>query len=36
MTQYERMVAGLLYDPGDEEILKEQAPFRISCGSLTS
>ena len=27
MTQYERMVAGLIYDPGDEEILKEQVPF---------
>ena len=27
MTQYERMVAGLLYDPGDEEILKEQGQF---------
>ena len=26
MTQYERMVAGLIYDPGDEEILKEQVP----------
>ena len=24
MTQYERMVAGLIYDPGDEEIVKEQ------------
>lgn len=27
MTQYERMVKGLLYDPGDPEILREQAPF---------
>ena len=24
MTQYERMVAGLLYDPGDKEIMDEQ------------
>lgn len=28
MTQYERMVKGLIYDPGDEEILKEQFPFQ--------
>ena len=28
MTQYERMVKGLLYDPGDEEILAEQVPFQ--------
>ncbi|MGN8774708.1 sugar O-acetyltransferase [Candidatus Weimeria sp. HCP3S3_B5] len=28
MTQYERMVAGLLYDPGDEEVMKEQVPFQ--------
>ena len=28
MTQYERMVRGLLYDPGDEEILAEQVPFQ--------
>ncbi len=27
MTQYERMEKGLIYDPGDEEILKEQFPF---------
>lgn len=27
MTQYERMVAGLIYDPGDEEILGEQFPY---------
>lgn len=27
MTQYERMVAGLIYDPGDEEILAEQMPY---------
>ncbi|MDO4616715.1 MAG: sugar O-acetyltransferase [Lachnospiraceae bacterium] len=25
MTQYERMTAGLIYDPGDEEIMKEQS-----------
>lgn len=28
MTQYERMVAGLIYDPGDPEIVKEQIPFQ--------
>lgn len=28
MTQYERMVAGLLYDPGDPEILGEQLPLQ--------
>ena len=28
MTQYERMVQGLIYDPGDEEILKEQLTFQ--------
>lgn len=28
MTQYERMVKGLLYDPGDEEIVKEQTAFQ--------
>ena len=27
MTMYERMVAGLLYDPGDKEILDEQIPY---------
>jgi galactoside O-acetyltransferase len=27
MTQYERMKAGLIYDPGDEEIMKEQMPY---------
>jgi len=27
MTQYERMVKGLIYDPGDEEIMKEQSVF---------
>lgn len=26
MTQYERMAKGLIYDPGDEEIVKEQGP----------
>jgi Maltose acetyltransferase. len=25
MTQYERMVKGLLYDPGDPEIMNEQS-----------
>ena len=28
MTQYERMIKGLIYDPGDEEVLKEQVPFQ--------
>ena len=28
MTQYERMVKGLIYDPGDEEILREQFPYQ--------
>ena len=28
MTQYERMIKGLIYDPGDEEILKEQFPYQ--------
>ncbi len=27
MTQYERMVAGLIYDPGDKEIMDMQMPF---------
>lgn len=27
MTQKERMEKGLLYDPGDEEIMKEQFPY---------
>ena len=27
MTQYERMVKGLIYDPGDPEIMNEQVPF---------
>ena len=27
MTQYERMVTGLIYDPGDEEVMKEQVPL---------
>lgn len=27
MTQYERMVKGLIYDPADEEIMREQMPF---------
>ena len=28
MTQYERMVKGLIYDPMDEEIMAEQVPFQ--------
>ena len=28
MTQYERMVKGLIYDPGDPEIMAEQVPFQ--------
>ena len=27
MTQYERMEAGLIYDPGDKEIMDEQFPY---------
>lgn len=27
MTQYERMTRGLLYDPGDAEIMAEQRPY---------
>ena len=27
MTQYERMLKGLIYDPGDPEIMNEQVPF---------
>ncbi len=27
MTQYERMTAGLIYDPGDEEIMAEQTVY---------
>ena len=28
MTQYERMIQGLVYDPGDPEIMKEQVPLQ--------
>ena len=28
MTQYERMVAGLIYDPGDKEIFEEQLEYQ--------
>ena len=28
MTEYERMEAGLLYDPGDEEVMSEQAQYQ--------
>lgn len=31
MTQYERMVKGLIYDPMDEEIMAEQVPFQDRC-----
>ena len=27
MTEYEKMIKGLLYDPGDEEIAKKQIPY---------
>ena len=27
MTQYERMIKGLIYDPNDKEIMQEQFPF---------
>lgn len=28
MTQYERMINGLIYDPTDEEIMSKQVPFQ--------
>ena len=28
MKQYERMVKGLIYDPADDEIMKEQMVFQ--------
>ena len=28
MTEYEKMVRGLIYDPGDAEILQEQVPYQ--------
>ena len=28
MTEKEKMLAGELYDPGDEEVLKEQAAWQ--------
>ena len=28
MTQYERMVKGLLYDPADPEIMEEQSGYQ--------
>ena len=28
MTEYERMLAGMLYDPGNEEILAEQVTYQ--------
>lgn len=28
MTQYERMIKGLIYDPTDEEIMNKQIPFQ--------
>ncbi|MBR5615229.1 MAG: sugar O-acetyltransferase [Clostridia bacterium] len=28
MTEYEKMVKGLIYDPGDEEILREQLQYQ--------
>ena len=28
MTQYERMVQGLIYDPADKEIMAEQVPYQ--------
>ena len=31
MTQYERMVKGLIYDPADEEIMSEQRVFQDKC-----
>jgi galactoside O-acetyltransferase len=31
MTQLERMQAGLIYDPGDEEIMSQQFPLQDKC-----
>ncbi|HAE44019.1 MAG TPA: galactoside O-acetyltransferase, partial [Lachnospiraceae bacterium] len=28
MTNYERMVKGLIYDPADEEIMREQSIYQ--------
>ena len=28
MTQYDRMLKGLIYDQGDPEIMKEQVPYQ--------
>ena len=27
MTEYEKMLKGMIYDPSDEEIMKEQDPY---------
>lgn len=35
MTQRERMMAGMLYDPGDKEIMDEQFPYLDLLGNLT-
>lgn len=34
MTQKERMMAGMLYDPGDKEIMDEQFPYLDCLGNL--
>lgn len=31
MTQYERMVKGLIYDPADQEIMSEQTVYQDKC-----
>ena len=28
MTEYEKMVKGLIYNPNDEEIMHEQVPYQ--------
>ena len=36
MTQYERMVNGLIYDPSDDEIMKEVGACDDEVGALAS
>ena len=36
MTQKERMMAGMLYDPGDKEIMDEQFPYLDCLGEFNA
>ena len=36
MTQKERMMAGMLYDPGDKEIMDEQFPYLDLLGEFNA